>query len=84
MKEKNVVWHNAAVTREYRNRQNNHKSAVLWFTRLSGAGKYTLAHAVEVELHRLECHTFVLDGDNVRHGISTNLGLYVCLCKIDR
>ncbi len=70
----NIVWHHATVTRERRNQQNNHKSCVLWFTGLSGAGKSTLAHAVEEELHQLGCRTFVLDGDNVRHGLSSNLG----------
>jgi len=73
-KNNNVVWRRATVTRERRNQQNGHKSCVLWFTGLSGAGKSTLAHAVEEELHQLGCHTFVLDGDNVRHGLSSNLG----------
>ena len=70
----NVVWHNATVTRARREAQNGHKSCVLWFTGLSGAGKSTLAHAVEEELHQRGCRTFVLDGDNVRHGLSSNLG----------
>jgi len=70
----NVVWHEASVTRERREKQNGHKSAVIWFTGLSSAGKSTLAHAVEEELHRLGCRTFVLDGDNIRHGLSSNLG----------
>lgn len=70
----NVVWHQASVTRERREKQNGHKSAVIWFTGLSSAGKSTLAHAVEEELHRLGCRTFVLDGDNIRHGLSSNLG----------
>jgi adenylylsulfate kinase len=70
----NVVWHHATVTRERREQQNGHKSCVLWFTGLSGAGKSTLAHAVEEELHQREYRTFVLDGDNVRHGLSSNLG----------
>ena len=74
MKEKNVVWQHASVTRERRNQQNNHKSTVLWFTGLSGTGKSTLSHKVEEELHQRGCRTFVLDGDNVRHGISSNLG----------
>jgi adenylylsulfate kinase len=74
LNQKNVVWHHATVTRERREAQNGHKSCVLWFTGLSGAGKSTLAHAVEEELHRLGCRTFVLDGDNVRHGLSSNLG----------
>ncbi len=70
----NVVWHLASVTRERREKQNGHKSAVIWFTGLSSAGKSTLAHAVEEELHKLGCRTFVLDGDNIRHGLSSNLG----------
>lgn len=69
-----LVWHHATVTRERREQLNGHKSCVLWFTGLSGAGKSTLAHAVEEQLHLLGCHTFVLDGDNVRHGLSSNLG----------
>jgi adenylylsulfate kinase len=54
--------------------QNKHRSVVLWFTGLSGAGKSTLAHATEERLHRLGCRTFVLDGDNVRHGLCGDLG----------
>jgi len=69
----NIVWHHATVTRDRRNQQNNHKSVVLWFTGLSGSGKSTLAHAVEEELHQIGCRTFVLDGDNVRHGLSGDL-----------
>ena len=70
----NVVWHQSTVTRVRREAQNGHKACVLWFTGLSGAGKSTLAHAVEEELYRRGCRTFVLDGDNVRHGLSSNLG----------
>lgn len=70
----NIVWHHATVTRERREQQNQHKSCVLWFTGLSGSGKSTLAHAVEEELHQRGCNTFVLDGDNIRHGLSSNLG----------
>ena len=70
----NVVWHAATVTRERRERQNGHKSALLWFTGLSGAGKSTIAHAVEEKLHQMGCRTFVFDGDNVRHGLCADLG----------
>jgi adenylylsulfate kinase len=70
----NIVWHNPTVTRERRQAMNGHRACVLWFTGLSGAGKSTLAHAVEEMLHRAGCRTFVLDGDNVRHGLSSNLG----------
>jgi len=72
-KSKNVIYHNATVTRERRNKLNGHKSVIIWFTGLSGSGKSTLAHSIEEELHKLGCTTFVLDGDNVRHGLSANL-----------
>lgn len=70
----NIVWHESSVDRARRENQNGHKSCVLWLTGLSGAGKSTLAHAVEETLHERGCRTFVLDGDNVRHGLSSNLG----------
>jgi len=74
MKSSNTIWHHASVTRERREIQNGHKSTVIWFTGLSGSGKSTLAHAVEEELHQRSCRTFVLDGDNVRHGLCNELG----------
>ena len=70
----NVVWHHATVTRARRQQQNKHRSLILWFTGLSGSGKSTLAHAVEEKLHQMGCRTFVFDGDNVRHGLNSNLG----------
>jgi len=70
----NVVWHHATVTRARREAQNGHRGAIIWFTGLSGAGKSTLAHAVEEQLHQMGCRTFVLDGDNVRHGLCGDLG----------
>jgi adenylylsulfate kinase len=70
----NVVWHNAIVTRQRREAQNDHRGAIIWFTGLSGSGKSTLAHAVEELLHQQGCRTFVLDGDNVRHGLCGDLG----------
>jgi adenylylsulfate kinase len=73
----NTVWHHATVTRLRREQQNGHRSAVLWFTGLSGAGKSTLAHAVEEELHQTGCRTIVLDGDNVRHGLCSDLGFSI-------
>lgn len=69
----NVVWHMATVTRERRELQNAHRGAIVWFTGLSGSGKSTLAHTVEEKLHQLGCRTFVLDGDNVRHGLCGDL-----------
>ena len=73
-KSENVVWQEQAVTREQREAQNQHKSFVIWFTGLSGSGKSTLANAVEAELHKLSCNSFVFDGDNVRHGLCGDLG----------
>jgi len=72
-KSTNVVWAQTLITRQDREILNGHKSFVLWFTGLSGSGKSTLAHAVEKKLHERGCRTFVLDGDNVRHGLSSNL-----------
>lgn len=74
MKTPNTVWHAATIHREHRQQQNGHGSAILWFTGLSGAGKSTLAHAVEERLHQRGCRTYVLDGDNVRHGLCGDLG----------
>ncbi|MFQ5345846.1 MAG: adenylyl-sulfate kinase [Mariprofundus sp.] len=73
-KSSNVVWHQATVTRQRREAANGHRSAILWFTGLSGAGKSTLAHAVEEKLHQQGAKTFVFDGDNVRHGLCSDLG----------
>lgn len=72
-KSSNTVWHNATVTRERREKLNGHKSAILWFTGLSGSGKSTVAHSVEETLHQMGCKTFVFDGDNVRHGLCSDL-----------
>jgi len=73
MKSTNVIYHQATVSRDRRNKLNNHKSVVIWFTGLSGSGKSTLAHALEEKLYQKGCRTFVLDGDNVRHGLNSNL-----------
>ncbi|MBF0620303.1 MAG: adenylyl-sulfate kinase [Magnetococcales bacterium] len=73
-KSSNVVWQPTPVTRLSREEKNGHKGAILWFTGLSGAGKSTLALAVEERLHEMGCHTMVLDGDNVRHGLCGDLG----------
>ena len=76
-KSSDVVWHHATVSRERRQQQNNHKSVIMWFTGLSGAGKSTLAHCVEESLYQLGCRTFVLDGDNIRHGLCGDLGFSI-------
>lgn len=70
----NTVWHSATVTQQRRELLHQHRSLVLWFTGLSGSGKSTLAHAVEEALHSRNCSTFVLDGDNVRNGLCSDLG----------
>ena len=80
MKSTNVVYHQATVTKERRNKLNKHQSKVIWFTGLSGSGKSTLAHALEEKLFELGCRTFVLDGDNVRYGLNSNLSF----SEIDR
>lgn len=73
-KSSNTYWHHATVTHDCRKKLNGHCSAILWFTGLSGSGKSTLAHAIEEYLHQHNCRTFVLDGDNVRHGLCSDLG----------
>lgn len=70
----NVRWQPLEVTRNVRASQKNQHPAVLWFTGLSGAGKSTIANLVEKRLVRMNRHTFLLDGDNVRHGLSKDLG----------
>jgi adenylylsulfate kinase len=69
-----VVWHQPTITQQDREKLFGHKAAALWFTGLSGSGKSTIAHEVENKLHSLGCHTYVLDGDNVRHGLNADLG----------
>ncbi|GBU12052.1 adenosine 5'-phosphosulfate kinase [Enterobacterales bacterium] len=74
LKDESIVWHPHAVTREDRERQHGHKGVVLWFTGLSGSGKSTVAGALEQALHALGVSTYLLDGDNVRHGLCRDLG----------
>ena len=69
-----VRWHEPAVSRADRERTAGHSGCVLWFTGLSGAGKSTIANLVERELHARGRHTYLLDGDNVRHGLNRDLG----------
>nr|AUG32321.1 Adenylylsulfate kinase [Paulinella longichromatophora] len=70
----NIVWHTASVTRQAHAEQRNHRSSILWFTGLSGSGKSTLANATNYELFRRGLATYVLDGDNIRHGLCQDLG----------
>lgn len=70
----NVVWHTHKVTRAERATIKHQKPCLLWFTGLSGSGKSTIANALDVALHERGYHTFLLDGDNVRHGLNKDLG----------
>ena len=70
----NLFWHSHIVNREKREKLNGHKSVCLWFTGLSGSGKSTIANEVEKILFENEIRTYVLDGDNIRHGLNNNLG----------
>ena len=72
--DEHVVWHEHPVNRDDRERQHGHQGAVLWFTGLSGSGKSTVAGALEQVLHQLGISTYLLDGDNVRHGLCRDLG----------
>lgn len=67
-----VVWHEHAVSREDREKLNNNKGCVVWFTGLSGCGKSTVANLVDHKLHETGAHSFVLDGDNVRHSLNAS------------
>jgi len=73
-KSSNVVWEGSALTQAMREERNGHKGAVLWFTGLSGSGKSTIANHLELQLHQRGIATYVLDGDNVRHGLNRDLG----------
>jgi bifunctional enzyme CysN/CysC len=70
----NIHWQALDVTKEARVAIKGHRPGVVWFTGISGAGKSTIANALERQLHALGCHTAVLDGDNVRHGLNRDLG----------
>ncbi|MFA9455740.1 adenylyl-sulfate kinase [Halalkalibacter sp. APA_J-10(15)] len=70
----NIVWHDTTIKKEERQKRNGHKSCILWFTGLSGAGKSTLANALEQQLFRQGKASYILDGDNVRHGLNKGLG----------
>ena len=70
----NIVWHESSITRDARSQQRGHKSAIIWFTGLSGSGKSTLANAVNEALFQKGISVYVLDGDNIRHGLCNDLG----------
>jgi len=69
-----ITWHDGYVSRQDRNSLNNHRSGLVWFTGLPSSGKSTIAHRLEKELFSRSIRTYVLDGDNVRHGLNSNLG----------
>ena len=69
----NIVWHDQTVSREQKQQHKGHKPVLLWYTGLSGSGKSTIANAVEAKLFELGCHTYLLDGDNVRMGLNKGL-----------
>jgi adenylylsulfate kinase len=74
IKSKNIFWHEGAITQIDRQRLNTHRSACLWFTGLSGSGKSSIALEVENLLYEYGVRSYVLDGDNIRHGLNKNLG----------
>lgn len=73
MSEKNIIWHEQHVSKKERKKIFKQKSCILWFTGLSGSGKSTIANAVEVELFKRKYTTYLLDGDNIRHGLNKDL-----------
>jgi adenylylsulfate kinase len=73
-KSTNIVWHEQSLLKEDRRKQNGHNSFVIWFTGLSGSGKSTLANAVARKLYQESVRNYVLDGDNIRHGLNKDLG----------
>ena len=70
----NITWFDGYISGEDRERLHGHPGFVVWFTGLSASGKSTIAHLVEKQLHRKGCSTYVFDGDNVRHGLCSDLG----------
>tara|TARA_R110000764_G_scaffold52047_4_gene113474 strand:- start:8 stop:604 length:597 start_codon:yes stop_codon:yes gene_type:complete len=74
MKTENTVWHTQQVSKTQRAELKKQKACLLWYTGLSGSGKSTIANAVDALLFQRECHSYLLDGDNVRHGLNGDLG----------
>jgi len=70
----NITWHEHSVTLQVREKRNSHRAACLWFTGLSGSGKSTLANALQAELFGRQIDAYILDGDNIRHGLNKDLG----------
>lgn len=74
MKTENTVWHEQHISKEQRANLKKQTPCLLWYTGLSGSGKSTVANAVDALLFKLGCHSYLLDGDNVRHGLNGDLG----------
>jgi len=72
--ENKVIWHNQSVTKEMRQTLGRHRPLCIWLSGLSGSGKSTIANALEEELFKYNCRTYLLDGDNIRHGLNRDLG----------
>lgn len=73
-KKKDLYWHEHSITVDERRKSYNYKSCVIWFTGLSAAGKSTLANSLTTRLHMIGVKSYVLDGDNIRHGLNKDLG----------
>ena len=76
----NIAWQPLSIGRKERAAQKHQKPCVVWFTGLSGAGKSTIANIVDQKLFAKSCHTMLLDGDNVRHGLNRDLALQLSFC----
>jgi len=76
MKQKstNVVWHDTEITKADREKRNGHKGVVIWMTGLSACGKSTVATELQKQLFERGCNVYILDGDNIRHGLNGDLG----------
>ncbi len=70
----NLFWHNSSISLAQREQHNNHRAVCLWFTGLSGSGKSTLANLTQERLFSMAVQTYILDGDNIRHGLNSDLG----------
>ena len=74
IKSKHITWHESGISKEDREKQNEHKGVVIWLTGLSGSGKSTVAVELQAQLFEVGCQVFILDGDNIRHGLNKDLG----------
>ncbi len=75
--QEHIIWHTNTIDKKEREKLNNHRGLMIWFTGLSGSGKSTLANVLDTELYQHNIHSFLLDGDNLRHGLNQNLGFSI-------